>query len=741
MIADWIDDLPAQDDDCLKQAVAGASFLDPYLRWAVATDWRAFVLKGRWAEHGGTPPPPGAKVQLLIRVRDREMYERLRDNPALDLEVDDVVYGSPIPGTPRSFARHFTARIEVERLAHFVALQEPELQWELALPLRAADALTAREAPGRFGEADVEDAFWPPNVLACAIDRRGRLAHEIGGGTIAVIDSGCPFLHENLTGGSRHSPVARMKALWDQGRAPRQRAIGESAEPSWPWQPPTAFSFGRELGGQDIQKMVGALRDGGCAAAYDETTAYRGIDHLIAYRDARRRVWHSTHGAHVLDLAGGTLDPLTGERDAASDANLVFVQLPSLTAADSSGGSLGAHLLDAVRWVLAVTKTSDPLVINISYGSQASSHDGSSLIESALDELLDARRDNFAIVVAAGNSRLDGAHACRFVQPGRSAAFHARLIAGDTTDTFVETWYDPSTLPANVHVEARVRGPEGIWSDWIAPGAQRVLRARTGGQALAMLRHDLRVPNGAKALIVLAVAPTLAPAEQNLCPASPGPWDIEVRMAGKGTAAIEAPLRVDAWIERDDPGLAAGELAHFADLDRGDEDHTLSSLACGTHTVVVGGCWRDSGQPVPYSSTGPRDRPQQLPLVWAVSDDSPQEPGLLAAAVRSTDGYRMTGTSVAAPVVTRRLYNLMRLRRRPLRRDTMGDHLVELCKRYGDIIRLQPAVQTAASSVARSTPPSPPSPSPPPRAAGSRPAPSPRRRPARAPRRRARRRA
>ena len=56
-------------------------------------------------------------------------------------------------------------------------------------------------------------------------------------------------------------------------------------------------------------------------------------------------------------------------------------------------------------YALDLCKAHTPLAVNISYGTFAGPHDGSSLLESALDELLAMGRKNFAIVLAAGNAR------------------------------------------------------------------------------------------------------------------------------------------------------------------------------------------------------------------------------------------------------------------------------------------------------------------------------------------------
>jgi len=66
------------------------------------------------------------------------------------------------------------------------------------------------------------------------------------------------------------------------------------------------------------------------------------------------------------------------------------VQLPSLTGADSAGGSLSAQVLDGVRYGLDVCTGDARIVINLSCGSFASPHDGSSLIKGQPLDLLRA---------------------------------------------------------------------------------------------------------------------------------------------------------------------------------------------------------------------------------------------------------------------------------------------------------------------------------------------------------------
>jgi hypothetical protein len=102
--------------------------------------------------------------------------------------------------------------------------------------------------------------------------------------------------------------------------------------------------------------------------------------------------------------------------------------------------------------------------------------------------------------------------------------------------------------------------------------------------------------------------------------------------------------------------------------------------------VIVGACYRDSARELPYSSL-PDPKAVRKPLmVWAACEDSPDERGILAAAVRSTDAWRMNGTSVAAPVVARRLFNRMKKQR--VRRSRMSETLRELAEEGDGLVRM-----------------------------------------------------
>ncbi len=696
--------------------------LDPYFRWAEHTAWRGMRSQVAWDQQ----VPAEEQVQIIARAQDLAALRAALAEPKLNIPP---VYHRPLPGTDR-LALHFSAWV---RRTDLPWLRDADLRlaWELSQPRRDAERGVRATHFGRFGADHLRAAAPAKNVLAAAIAKANQAhqAHHANTAkrkakpkplrdVVAVIDFGCPFLNPRYA--SVNAPAAtRLVALWDQGGAVPSRSTTTSSGPSsgesWPWSVPASLGHGRHIAPHLLQAMCGAVHSPAAgqdaAAAMDEADAYRGIDYLVDPDDPQQRIWLATHGAHVLDVAGGYLNPLTGQADAASTAQLVFVQLPSLTAADSSGASLAGHLLDGVRYVLDLCEAQARVVINISYGSQAGPHNGTALIESAMDELLQARGDNFAIVLAAGNSRQQACHAKRQVRPGQSALLRCAIAAGDTTDTFIETWYPP--VPPGFALQARVRGPNRVWSAWLAPGQEQLLRdTAEHDEAVALLRHDAQVPNGqGLGLVLLALAPTAQPAGIACALSVPGLWEIELRLlvtvaaaAKRGPnpqpAAADVSLTINARIERDDPGQNAGAALHrFVDQDADDELDTLSSLATGRHTVVAGGFRLSDGRPATYSALGPqrwsaqadavsgtRDLGGALPMVLAACEEDDNNPTVAAAAIRSSEVFRMNGSSVAAPVLARQLFNVM-AKRKTVRREQWAEVLRALCDDPQGLVR------------------------------------------------------
>lgn len=459
---------------------------------------------------------------------------------------------------------------------------------------------------------------------------------------VGVIDDGIAFAHERFRklGGS-----TRIEYLWMQVDHPGMEDFG----------------YGREFSRADIDGWIAASNMSGFIS---EDRVYR----LAGHSGARRRI---SHGSHVMDVACGedpadvvTLTP-----------RIIGVELPRRP--NRGGMPLFVHLLDGVRYILERAdriarhsgKATSPVVINISQGNHGGPHDGSSILEKALDELIDARKHaRLSIVLAGGNSRLASCHADFELAASKDLMMKWRVLPDCTTASFLEIWL-PKAAPDKA-LEIEVVPPSGLASGTISEG--RVCSWQHQQHTLATAVYLDRVANGDNGMVLIALAPTISRGNTGRKCAPSGTWRVKV----KNVTAKK--LRLHAWIQRNDRefvGLPGARQSHFEDdaYERFDrkgraqlEDNgsyirrecTLNGIATGRRTIVIGAYRRSDGKPAPYSALGPAN-PRKGPDALAVGDDYPALRGVRAAGTRSGSTFVMNGTSVAAPQVTRRIAKKM----------------------------------------------------------------------------------
>jgi len=427
--------------------------------------------------------------------------------------------------------------------------------------------------------------------------------------------------------------VPRVLRIWDQWAG-----LGEpSPAVQAPWRPENSYGYGRELAADDIAQLL-----------QDDTDEERHYRYRLTYDPVLGR---QSHGTHVLDVAAGLPDPLASSPDGHElPTPIVAVQLPWLPEKDVSGASLGVHLLDAIRYILdCAGHASEPraprnIVVNLSDGAMAGSHNGGSIIENALDELL--QRPGLSLVIAAGNAYREKAHAEGRLAPLAEATLHWEVLPDDRTESFLEVWFSRSAT-----TRVRLETPSGEPCFEVPVGESRIWPAAGTPEVLAAGIHLRAVASGKGQMALLALRPT-RPNEVREGVVPHGVWKVVVRNMDRRSVAF------NAWIERDDPPFGDREprrQSRFVDdgtcLVSG--ENTLNSLATGRHPIVVGG-YRLSGDAVAeYSAAGASGKRRIRPTVVAPSEESPALPGILAAGSTSGCCARMNGTSVAAPVVTR----------------------------------------------------------------------------------------
>ena len=477
----------------------------------------------------------------------------------------------------------------------------------------------------------------------------------VAGVVTGVIDDGIAFAHEHFRGADGRS---RVQFFWNQDATP----------------PSGGVTYGRafrKTGAVGIDLAMAAATHGGLV---DEDEVYRRMRHVDAANPQHKPVaWRMGHGTHVMDIAAGE-----NSATAPADRPIIGVQLPVHATADTSGAHFGGYALDGLWFILdraelLAPPQVPPVVVNISYGFIAGPHDGSSILEAAIDQMIALRPQPFAVVLPAGNSHVARCHARLQLAPLARQTLPWRLQPDDYTPSYMEIWLPnrPGGAPA-ARVRLRIRPPGAAWSPWINEGDAFYWQP-AADVLCEVVYHNTVAPGRNRNMILIATAPT-AVLEGNRQPAPSGPWEIEIQNRNLGPNE-----GIDAWIQRDDSPFGypargrqsyfdADDYVRFGDAGREVETDnasvvqrggSMNSISTGSRTVVIGGFHRQDGRAAKYSAGGPLPPPGRGaptpngPDAMAVSDDSVVHSGVLAAGTRSGSCVAMFGTSVAAPQVTR----------------------------------------------------------------------------------------
>jgi len=615
--------------------------LDPYLIWADVTKFAMcgdadvtqalpFVLEGAVGLHLDQPRLPGP----LQSVRVSEAYLGTKE-----------ARGS----------RFFTAQI---------AVQDVEA-------LLRSDALISRfqlsvARPGRQPLSHMDDVDLPPKPLAPG---HRQQAGAIDFATVVgIIDDGCPFAHSNL---SDWSGRTRVRYLWDQGAT----VAASVASPAWIR--PNGFPNGLETRAATLNAYKARFAQGNVYAAL-------GMDRITG----RRR----THGNAICHLAAGGQAPvdMTNRTTAAipdSQLPIVFVQLPLRTVADTTGGSIGYHVLDALHYIAArandlAASTDAPAscrtVINLSYGSAAGPHDGTSLVERAIADFL-LRHDRTSLVVAAGNSNLDALHVELSVPAKRTRVVDWMVGPDNPLESYLEVWWPNGVDLDDVEVELACDGnDDGVVATFGSMATDDAAEPRC---AVVFCKKVAQGLNGTMTLLAIRAT------RGERC-AQPGRWKVSIH--NRGQKAVQG---VHLWVERNDLVLgqrrrqqsllaktpprrdarATMTLASMSNIDV----HEWFGTRKTTRYLVVGASRLSDGGRADYSSTGPtRQAKREGTDGLAPADVGFAQPGLLVHGPFDGQWTRTAGSSAAAAVATRQLAGDFERSARPSKAPGSGSTLV-----------------------------------------------------------------
>jgi hypothetical protein len=479
---------------------------------------------------------------------------------------------------------------------------------------------------------------------------------------IGVIDDGIAFCNDRfrLPGGASRVDFAWMQ---EAAHAPRGKV-----------------PFGREYGRAEIETAVAAAQDEDALLVALGLGDLRRPQQPTSFR-------HASHGTATADLAAGY-----GPEEAAlaEDRRIIAVSVPGLANWDGSGSALGCFVAWGVSYILRRarlmaealwgerTTRSLPVIINLSYGMSGGPHDGTHALEKLVAGMLERWRvgapahapRTAEIVIAAGNDFLTRRHASVVAGASGAAVLRApwRVGPGDRTSSFLEVWLPAGAADLTLTV-APPTGPTTTWTPGLRDDARR-LTLGSHGPAIARLSVDAPLWGGGRRRAVLTLAPTDTDALDTPAPAAPsGLWTVEV-------AATLAPgARIDAWLRREELPFgyrARGGPSYFDDpanarfTDAGDwaEDDvpasvvrrygSLSGGATGAGALVIG-AHRNGDRRAAHYSGASRPGMAARPCATTPADASRALPGALASGNRSGSRLSLSGTSAAAPMITRLL--------------------------------------------------------------------------------------
>ena len=638
---------------------------DPYLAWAETSGFAGFRPSLQEKEPPWLPLiielNPGCTLDDLLRASDEDWMQVPRIYQQLPLST------------------HFcTARVRKGFFRHLGKpgpLRDAVARYELGLPVGPFSHALPPQARARLGNRPVTP-------------RKDRVA----GPVMAIIDSGLAVGHVDFLDAQGRSRVA---AYWrqDETQGPHGRAAAtRKPVPLDPYRAgpmPDDIGYGHELDQKAInQAILRHTRQG----RLDEDALYQWLQMWELNHNAH-------HGTHVSSLAAGptvyahtlgtedTPPDWQPAHDPASRAALVIAQLDWASIADTSGGAVNVSVLDALAYVLTRCADEAAITVNLSWGTLAGPHNGSSVLEAAMDQWLQACQGRLTLVMPAGNAYQARTHANQTLDKGQSLPLHWRVLPDDHSQSFLELWVgtEPGTGSGHPHALADLElviqppgaaaplppirlGESGVWPDAQSPRCAVIFPHRSA------LGHP-----GTCALV--ALAPTASWYDKDVTLAPAGRWQVTVTNRG------QQPVVVDAYVERDDVALGAPTGARQSYLEDADYDlsgnigsfidhpdnptpirrsGTFNGLATARDVVTVGGIryFASSTDPAaryspripdPDASRTERAGVRKLPSRLAISDDHATLWGVRAAGTRSAAAVRLVGTSMAAPQVARDL--------------------------------------------------------------------------------------
>ncbi len=435
---------------------------------------------------------------------------------------------------------------------------------------------------------------------------------------VGIVDSGIDFQHAAFR---KPDGSTRILRIWDQGMTAQ---AGEA--------PPAGYTFGVEYTDTQINAAL---------ASATPTTVVRHTD-------------PGAHGTHVAGIAAGNGRTPGSFVGVAPEADLIVVS--NIFLGRDFGDSV--QTADAIRYIFATAAAMNrPCVINLSQGVNAGAHDGTTLLERAINQELGF--PGRAYVVSAGNDANDQIYAGGEVPGPGAMVLPFNIPASDRERDGIDVWY-----AGTGRLSVSVTNPAGQSTPVLAPPATLVAgpslqnHVLPGGNRI-VIDSRLNDPQNHDNRIFIEIQRGAA---ANI---APGAWSVSLTNAGA------SPVTYDTWIERI---LFTNPVTGQADpiprwTASPDSVSKTVGIPAGAREAIAVGSYRTKlstgadagatkGQISVFSARGPtrdgRIKPDiAAPGEFLMSALSSNRPPPAPAVVDASGTYHpLQGTSMAAPMVT-----------------------------------------------------------------------------------------
>lgn len=198
---------------------------------------------------------------------------------------------------------------------------------------------------------------------------------------VAIIDSGIDYRHPDFC---NNNGTTRIISIWDQTIRKKDRPEGVMDE----WAPPARFKSGVEFTEAQIN------------LALEQPTAQASYE-ICPSQDL------SGHGTHVAGIAAGNGRASEGKNTGvAFDSSIIVVKLGTPRA---NSFPRTTELMQAIDYVVNVARDRHmPISVNVSFGNNYGSHDGTSLLETYISDISNFWKS--CIVTGTGNEGASKGH-------------------------------------------------------------------------------------------------------------------------------------------------------------------------------------------------------------------------------------------------------------------------------------------------------------------------------------------